>query len=839
MKSARKSTQTPSDNPFQAKWAVLTGAKRQRPSAAAKRARRNVFADRRIGENDPTLDDDDRYLARLQRERTRRTKKRARFALPEEDLISQPAENTAHDRHPKSSLLRADDDEPSEEDYPVDDAEEQEQSDDEFLTLKAATTEENVGDQRPKTHQEIMDEVVLKSKMYKAKRQQEKHVADEQTEKLDEELPDIMKLLLKSSSDFSRNKLDRNVASLDAERASIFKEHDNLDRAQIKPTTPPLSVATPDKFSYEHVYQQLAAEKRSRPSDRLLTEQEQAQMEYEELQELERKRKDRMEDGGDSDEENSEDDVEMSGRREAGRGGRTKTKQLRAGADDLVDDFDLLAEDQGSSQGSDDDDGEPANGVLKRRASTGDNSAASLEMENELEPDTIVFHHEQEPADEVEVDIPFLFKDCPSSPGQLQKLFENRTLHQRQIVIERLRTCFAVSLNPSTNPAILGQLLQCLLLRIESLSKVSPRHLETAVAEIDMMLLQAYELGRKNDELQRLMCNWARDQLAVAFHSLTSTDALVSLSDRWGVSVLLILRAIGRLFPSSDLRHPVSTPLTLLLSEALALSRIVCSVDFATGCFVGCLLMEQMTSSGRYSGQLATFVTEVLRMACSPSISGPTEAFQEFRESDEKLSIRKLRLNDLFRKEQRDRGEEVILQGMVVHSALCLAEAVGMSGRIGHQDIVFEQIPLERLPKIAARTKLLQALVKSRASRVPLALYTKPAVAAARKSVNPKFSAESGVFRRVPRTSYHAARSGDVRQSAMRVRRALKKEERGMARDVRQAGTAKQVARANEVEERRERSEKRSKETMAFLESQQANWKKAEKRQRKLSGKKW
>ncbi|CDF36891.1 unnamed protein product [Chondrus crispus] len=651
-----------------------------------------------------------------------------------------------------------------------------------------------------------------------------------------------MRLLAQAGDDFAKKKAQENRTVLPKKKASIFEEeNDKGDLAHGTVSPPPPNRTA--KFSYESVYQQLASEKRARPSDRLLTEEEKAKKELDDLMEMERMRRDRMQNAVESDAEEDEGRRDVASSRRPRQ--KTNKKNRRAGGDDLEDGFELSASDGDDDSEEDDQahapDDEPS-------ASDSDHASDRAEDEEDIDPNGAVVADHAETQSRAKEGVPFVFKHCPASPRELQKLFENRTLSERQLVVERLRKCFAVSLNPPVNATKLDRLLECCLFRIEILSKVSAVNLKRAVAEIDMLLIHAHALGKRNEGL---VAGWARDTIANAFHSLTSPRKSGGLSKRWNASDLLVLRSVGRLFPSSDIRHPVSTPLVLLLSEGLAISRMLCCRDVAMGCFVGRLLVEQMAGAGRYSGQLTTFITSVLCGALSPGTPKLRGLFGAYREGDCEADVGSLRLRDLMEADEANADDENSsggeneqddgnhLQNMVVESVLCLADAATMSGRVSHQDIVFQKLPLRRLPRGKNCTNLLQALVSSRETRKPLALYTVSAAAAVRKSLNPKFSAESGVFRRVARTSYHAARSGDMSQSAMRVRRALKKEERGWARDVRQSASARRTEQDREDGARRERGDKRAKEAMAFLEAQQATWKKAEKRQRMLSGKKW
>lgn len=841
--------QTVSENPFQAKWAVLAGTSRKRSTKASistgPRHRRNVFVDRRIAEDDPSLPEDDRYLARLQRERTRRNRKRARFSLADTDDVD---DGSAQTQPPGLSLLRDDydDAEDADRDEDGDGAKGagDDSDDDEFLTLKKsdANGEESDEDDRERTHQEIMDEVVLKSKMHKAQRQQEKHTVDEETAKLDKDLPDIMAMLAKSGNDFARRKAEKK-SILNPSPKPIFTDEGEEEQATVAKLLPP--AGDNRTFHYERIYQQLAAEKCARPSNRLLTEEEKAQKEMEELVELEEKRKRRMQNAESEDEQ--DDDGRELGRRKNSRQKDKKGKKAgsRTGGDDLDDGFDL-PETSGDSDVEDSDTSDPAEslGEDPRPTANSERGRNDLKSRNSLSSEPRMFDSNMmvfpNPffAKIQHSDIPYVFKECPSKTAQLQTLFEDKTINQRSLVLERLRKCFAVSLNTTANPAKLDGLLQCLLQRIEILTRVAAEHVEAAIMEIDMLLTHAYALGKED-----IVASWARSKIADSFTALTDRDkGDIGLSERWSVSTLLLLRGIGRLFPASDMRHPVCTPLALLLSEALELIRMKETKDVAMGILVSNILLEQMAESGRYSGQLTTFLIAVIEAAYGRRGGALAPAMKESREEgdvlvDETGSLR-MTVSDCM-KAMRTTDKKHALQGKIIYAALGMIEASGFSGRMKHIDIIYNRIPTELIPESELRNRLEQQRSASQQSRKPLAMYAKVTGVVAAKILNPKFSSEGGVFRKQARTSYVARRDGDVSASATRIRRALRKEERGFARDVRRSALQEAQNRAQIEAERAGRREKRGREAIAFLETQQANWKKAEKRQKMLSGKKW
>lgn len=742
------------------------------------------------------------------------------------------------------SLLRDDYDENEADDLTAAAAEDgKEDSGDELLMLKTKGDEDGDAGHK-KTHREIMGEVMLKSKMYKAKRQQDKLTTDEQTAKLDGELSKIMELLTKSGNELVRHEADYTEAGesdhLTFDRVAkdgSMEELKNIPKRHL-----PVGDDNKSVFHYEKVYQQLAAERRARPSQRLLTEEEKAEKEMNELKRLETLRADRM---------NNADELldgQLLNSRQSERSGEEDRRKRRGqiGGDDLEDGFDFNhpgdlesdksgAEDERSHVSSD---YNSKFSPLKPRDS-GNGKLSKPKVSEEISPDCLVIRADHESTVVSDKDVPFIFKECPSTTIELQSVFKDHSIEQRNLVLERIRKCFAVSLDPSINQAKLEQLLICLLRRVEALAEVSADHVAVAMTEMDMLLVHIYELGKTKN---MTVSTWAKEKLAEAYSDLMSDDdAGYGLSGRWTVGKVMILRAVGRLFPSSDLRHPVSTPLILMLSEAVELKRMCSLKDVGLGILVGTILLEQMVESSRYCGQLVRFLLEIVKMRYCNEPRGLGQMLQEFRQRRECSSgstARKLKVTDIMKSEGADQDKDRMVVG-IVESAIGMIEILGFEGNVGHMDVVLRGLPLDKMRDKEATARVLVMLKQSKANRRAMTLYTRTGPKPTNKLLNPKFSSENGVFRRKAKTSYHAIENGDVSASAARVRRALRKEERGYARDVRQAAAAQNWERSREEMEMRATREKRSRETAAFLEAQQATWNRAEKRQKKLSGKKW
>lgn len=758
-------------NPFDEQWKKAYRTTQRKKLQRASTPSLNRFIDRRIGETNPALDEKSRYLFRLQRERANTTKKRARFSLNDDDEEGDGFISLANMDEPDIS----EDDKDSDVDDSVEDN--AKQPADPFFSVKKLDTNDNVDqeDIEPRSKREVMHELIQKSKMFKTLRQHQKHELDDQTTELDEKLPQIMELLIQSNAETSPKKPKLTLKPKKKDNSIFTEDHDDM-HSRDDPAR---------SFRYEEVYRELAHEKRAIPTDRLLTEEETAQRQKERLLQLEKLRNQRM--------RNLDDNNEQS---------------KKGGGDDLDDDFDVDSSESEESEGSSEGESDADEDVeLKDRTY----------LESLLPEEIIAVEGDGRN------DVPFAFKRAPSSASDLQSLFQGATVQQRSVIMERLMKCFAISLNPGKNRPKLMRLAELALQRVEALCKVKT-NFALAIAEIDMLLNHIHSLG-----FERITSTWGRSQVVDSYAELVEGQG--SLCERWGIHNLLILRAVGALFPASDARHPVSTPLQLLLSESLSVQRMTSLVDVAFGVLIADTLLELLAAAERFSPELGAFVCEVLRGTAGVGVLA--HIIEDFGETKNTLS-----LSDFAGMTCGMKSDDKVTRAKIINAVTCFAEELTFSGQLHSADLVFVRVPVDQLPEESAK-RIASVVARAQKGRTPLQLYTKSSAKRKFKLRNPRFSAESGVFRKRPRSTFDSISKGDTQASAKRIRKAIKKEERGLARDVRREAELRTAERAGEEKVRREERDVKDKAVRSFFATQEATWRAAEKRQKKLSGKKW
>ncbi|KAJ2764189.1 nucleolar complex protein 14, partial [Coemansia nantahalensis] len=295
-------------NVAQARQRAVERRKETLGKERALRGRRGGIVDQRIGENDATMDPEERMLRRFTAERQKRGAGGSGgggggggglFNLEDSDVEEGITSLTHYGRS-------------------LDDAENlndfvgSDYGDDEGIGATDVAGSHFGGFEpaadgapaRKKTKAEVMQEIIAKSKMHKHERQ-----------------------VLRDQDDGVRQELDDDF---DAVRALLFA---NRDQPRPAAAAAPQDAA---EEAYDAHVRNLAFEKRARPQDRLKTEEEQARAELERLERAERHRIRRL-DGLPSDSESDSDASDDAMPRY-----KTAAKR-RAEADDLGDDFGAAA----------------------------------------------------------------------------------------------------------------------------------------------------------------------------------------------------------------------------------------------------------------------------------------------------------------------------------------------------------------------------------------------------------------------------------------------------------------------------------------------------------------
>jgi len=515
----------------------------------------NTFIDKRLGEGDETLDQEERDLQRfikVQKDRFRTTGKGGgksnKFNLEGDDEGSSSSGGGLTLTHGGRAI------------NDLDFSGHQGMDDDEDDELGGRVVERlhfgggdsdghgNQGD-AIKSRDEIYKELIAKSKMYKAQRQQQKRVDEEEQDKLDDEMDELRRML-----DFRPKKTSKEQ-EFDAmmARAGLSKDGNNVDVASDNgsgtigasdDTKKGLTHkerrqglgsmgAVEDHDEFDIMARSLLFEARAQASDRTKTPEERAKDELEEMKEKEEERKKRARGDYVHDDEKDMNDVTK---------GTTST--AKDGGDSLGQNF---AIDEAF--------------VHKDVLSGGDN----VRQDDEEEDDALTTKVDDS-------EMPFVIP-CPRTISEFKNMIQRWTNDEDdsvEILIGRIMKNHSVHL-PWNGKGINNR---------EKMSNLYTLLMKYIIDDIDYnvvplsrisyILASVFELGKdipiKAGECYRTNVTKIHTE---CFLGVNGEGEYVG--KRWcTVGELMLLKSIRFIFPTTDYRHPVVTPALITIGGILS-----------------------------------------------------------------------------------------------------------------------------------------------------------------------------------------------------------------------------------------------------------------------------
>ncbi|KAG2786440.1 hypothetical protein PC129_g1564 [Phytophthora cactorum] len=552
------------------------------------RNKSNVFKDKRLGEQDPTLSMEDKMMARFQTERKRKLRNASAFALHDSD--SEQDDDDALFLTHKGAKITDDDYDQLNADGPLDaedDSEEGRKMDRDIvnqLHFGGGKGDNEEGDGKRKTHKEVMHEVMMKAKLYKAERQKNKSSQEDATDKLDEGFADVRGLL-------------------------EFRP----TRANGKELVPKEPMDEFDKLTREFAF-----EAKAKATERRMSPEEAAAKERDRLAELEKKRVARM--NGADDDSDSDDD----GKRKKGKKGKKKEKtpqliMMPPTDDDLTDGYavdarfaDEEAENEEEAEENEEQESEEEDSEAESEAGSDDEDEAKekkeeeeLEEENDDENDEDTEKQKRvQDAEEAAAELPFVF-ECPESPEELAVLFKQHARNspeKRGLILERLVTYY----NPRLSVENKNKMKRFFAVMVRQFLIFAARYAGHK-QDLDSLAKYMYTLAQQMGDTAGIVVRELLVQLFKRLHKRASTSAWPTLPE------LLLFKTLTSIFPTSDLRHNVVSPMETLLGESLARGTVSSPQEATQALFAATLSLDMTRSKERFMPEVVSFLTRILR----------------------------------------------------------------------------------------------------------------------------------------------------------------------------------------------------------------------------------
>ncbi|KAL9112012.1 MAG: hypothetical protein Q9227_003632 [Pyrenula ochraceoflavens] len=599
------------------------GEARRRDTLLRELRRRNKsggIIDRRFGENDPTMTPEQRAAERFARESERRQKKSSIFNLEDEE------EGGVQLTHMGQSLsagnqYAGDDFTESDLDNAVDGTEDNERP---RKRRRFSDVDQNGEEQRngelelisepKKTRQEIMKDLIAKSKLHKYERQQAREDDEDLRAELDKGLPDFLAAMKthKPLAPPLHTHAREPVMNPDREALLNGKDRQEIER------------------EYNERVRQMALDQRSKPSDRIKTEAEKAAEEADRLKELESDRFHRME--GDSEslsedrqsatfsvDDEEQDDANAFGLKNIGLNQSQKHPPDPGidDEDDFIIDEDLVAADS---------EGELSDSSLASDSSdVGGNIDGEEDLINGLTPLKHVTEAEEEVNDptkdeNLSNEAAYTYQ-CPSSHHEFLQITRKSSVEALPSIIQRIRALYHPSLDHGNKEKLsrfAGILVQHLVYMTEQ-QHPPDTVLEGLIRHIHS-LAKVYPaaVGRAFQDQLR--------QIAV------SRPLQLLPKD------LILLTGVSSIFPTSDHFHSIVTPSMLTLTRYLGQSSVTSFQDLAIGAYSSSLVLRYQVVAKRYVPEVMNYILNGL-LHLAPSAVRHVSSSLMYRSSVGKLRI--------------------------------------------------------------------------------------------------------------------------------------------------------------------------------------------------------
>lgn len=203
-------------------------------------------------------------------------------------------------------------------------------------------------------------------------------------------------------------------------------------------------------------------------------------------------------------------------------------------------------------------------------------------------------------------ELPYTFP-APESYAQFQALLTGHSPDNQCVVLARTQKCNHPGLAVG-NKLKLQKLFGFLLEYMGELARSHPPQLTT----VDKLIPQLYELCQMFPEAASKAM---RSTLADGVHDMEEELEVNGHCNFPGLDMLVYLKVVSLLFPTSDFRHPVTIPALLYICQSLSKCPVKSLQDVTSGLALCCLALEYVSLSKRFLPELLNFLCGILHLA--------------------------------------------------------------------------------------------------------------------------------------------------------------------------------------------------------------------------------
>ncbi|KAG6462402.1 hypothetical protein O3G_MSEX013234 [Manduca sexta] len=321
-----------------------------------------------------------------------------------------------------------------------------------------------------------------------------------------------------------------------------------------------------------------------------------------------------------SDDESSENDEESGEEQEKSKKSDDKTK---------VKDMDTVKQNgkiEKSFEGSDDESGEENDDEQEEKDCDDDDDDENKEDFNNLND---LKESDVDSDDEIQVTedkekINSFFNMKSTEGDKLKDLLTGKTPAQQSIALQKLIKSYDPSL-AENNKELLSRLFAHLLQYINDIftNLTDEGSIIKSFLTFDRLVPHLFDLMKTNKVSTK--------KYVVELIKEKRGDYLKHQKRVPDLDTLIFLKLISLLYPTSDFRHPVTTPALLFMSEILTTCRFNDAYSISRGFFLTALILEYTVLSKRLVPSAINFLRGVIYLSANTSVLNPIQVVPPFR----------------------------------------------------------------------------------------------------------------------------------------------------------------------------------------------------------------
>ncbi|KYN32734.1 Nucleolar protein 14 [Trachymyrmex septentrionalis] len=556
----------------------------------------NVFLDKRIGEKNCSMSIEDKATARFAKERMKAYKKESIFNLNDEILT--------HRGQTLEEIEKFDDP----------------RSDDEF------SDNENVSGKLERnfvqeahfgggilskadsalSRKDLIDQLIAESKKQKAEKQKIRKETIDLTEKLDSEWRDLLPVM-------------------SASRRSM--ENDETTKTD----------------TYDIAVRQLKFEARGNPSEKLKSEEQIIQEEKEKLEKLEADRLARMKgfisDTGSQFRHKSADDLDDG-----------FIMETIEDTDDIIDDsiIDTNINEEINDEDDYNDDKQTENELedtvdeeiiknINIRKDSSKNQERITHVQNSCDKIQQIRNDllkRKEIMEKARNELSYTY-NAPESFEELEQLLGHHNADYQSVIVDRIIKCNHWTLD-GRNREKMSNLFVYLLQHINNCASTeSADDLIKCFQIFDRLCPYLYDLAHMNSENAKICIQEVIEEKYDKFEKNKTKYP--------GVDTLIFFKLVSLLFPTSDFRHPITTPCLIFMSQILLKAHIrKYRSDISKGLFICTLILEYTILSKRFAPSVINFLRGIIYIATPASLTQNMKIIPPFKTKYKALVVNKV-----------------------------------------------------------------------------------------------------------------------------------------------------------------------------------------------------